>query len=115
MIAVAKLMLALIGLSSRGWGSPSVRLTTGAGAPARQDQRPDQADHRGPQLVSARVPHVQGRGLVRAWNRAVQHHESQPAGKTNNQTSFGSSLLKNNMEVQAAMELQRHLDETGVH
>jgi hypothetical protein len=38
-----------------------------------------------------------------------------PSRKTNNQASFGSSLLKNNMEVEAAMELQRHLDETGVH
>jgi hypothetical protein len=39
--------------------------------------------------------------------------------KTNNQDSFGGSLLKNNMEVEAAMELQRHpaacLDETGGH
>jgi hypothetical protein len=34
--------------------------------------------------------------------------------KTNNQASFGGSLLKNNMEVEAAMEMQRHLDETGV-
>ena len=33
--------------------------------------------------------------------------------KTNNQASFGGSLLKNNMEVEAAMEMQRHLDETG--
>ena len=38
-----------------------------------------------------------------------------PARKTNNQASFGGSILKNNMEVEAAMELQRHLDETGVH
>ena len=50
-----------------------------------------------------------------------------PARKpeTNNQASFrvGGSLtgslrllrLKNNMEVEAAMELQRHLDETGLH
>ncbi len=38
-----------------------------------------------------------------------------PSRKTNNQASFGSSLLKNNMEVEAAMELQLHLDETGVH
>ncbi len=38
-----------------------------------------------------------------------------PSKKTNNQASFGGSLLKNNMEVEAAMELQRHLDETGVH
>jgi hypothetical protein len=34
---------------------------------------------------------------------------------TNNQASFGGSLLKNNMEVEAAMEMQLHLDETGVH
>ena len=27
--------------------------------------------------------------------------------KTNNQASFGGSLLKNNMEVEAAMELQQ--------
>jgi hypothetical protein len=38
-----------------------------------------------------------------------------PPRKTNNQASFGGSLLKNNMEVEAVMELQRHLDETGVH
>ena len=31
------------------------------------------------------------------------------AQKTNNQASFGGSILKNNMEVEAAMELQRHL------
>ena len=39
------------------------------------------------------------------------------AKKTNNpgQASFGGSLLKNNMEVEAAMEIQQHLDETGVH
>jgi hypothetical protein len=37
-----------------------------------------------------------------------------PSRKTNNQASFGGSLLKNNMEVEAAMEMQRHLDETGV-
>ena len=35
------------------------------------------------------------------------------ARKTNNQASFGMSLLKNNMEVEAAMELSRHQDETG--
>jgi hypothetical protein len=40
-----------------------------------------------------------------------------PSRKTNNQASFCGSLLKNNlnMEVEAAMELQWHLDETGVH
>jgi hypothetical protein len=37
------------------------------------------------------------------------------AKKTNNQASISGSLLKNNMEVEAAMEMQRHLDETGVH
>ena len=29
-----------------------------------------------------------------------------PSKKTNNQASFGGSLLKNNMEVEAAMELR---------
>ena len=38
-----------------------------------------------------------------------------PSKKTNNQASFGGSILKNNMEVEAAMELQRHLNESGVH
>jgi hypothetical protein len=38
-----------------------------------------------------------------------------PARKTNNQASFGGSILQNNMEVEAAMELSRHLDETGLH
>ena len=39
-----------------------------------------------------------------------------PSKKTNNQASFGGSILKNNMEVEAAMdsELQQHLDESGV-
>ncbi len=32
--------------------------------------------------------------------------------KTNNQASFGGSILKNNMEVEAAMELQRHWTRT---
>ncbi len=35
--------------------------------------------------------------------------------KTNNQALFGGSLLKNNMEVEVAMEMQLHLDENGVH
>ena len=34
--------------------------------------------------------------------------------KTNNHASFGGSLLKNNMDVEAAMEMQLHLDETGL-
>jgi hypothetical protein len=37
------------------------------------------------------------------------------ARKTNNQASFGGSILKNNMETEEAMELARHLDETGLH
>jgi len=35
------------------------------------------------------------------------------AKNTNNQASFGMSLLKHNQNVEAAMELSRHLDETG--
>ena len=46
---------------------------------------------------------------------AVKTKPEAKTRKTNNQASFGSSLLKNNMEVEAAMEMQRHLDETGVH
>jgi hypothetical protein len=34
--------------------------------------------------------------------------------KTNNHASFGGSLLKNNMDVEAAVEMQRHLEETGL-
>ncbi len=43
--------------------------------------------------------------------------KTKAAKKTNNQASFGGSLLMNNMEVEAAMEMQRHLDsdETSVH
>ena len=33
-----------------------------------------------------------------------------PARKTNNQASFGGSLLKNNMKVETAMEMQLHLE-----
>ena len=46
---------------------------------------------------------------------AVKPETRAKTRKTNNQASFGGSLLKNNMEVEAAMEMQRHLDETGVH
>ncbi len=34
--------------------------------------------------------------------------------KTNNQALFGSSLLKNNLEAEAVMELPLHRGETGV-
>ena len=34
--------------------------------------------------------------------------------KTNNQASFGGSILKANMEVEAAIELAHDLDETGI-
>ncbi len=37
-----------------------------------------------------------------------------PAQKINNQASFGSSLLKNNIEVGAALKMQRHLDEISL-
>ena len=36
------------------------------------------------------------------------------AKKTNNQASFGGSILKANMEVEAAIELGHDLDETGM-
>ena len=36
------------------------------------------------------------------------------AKNTNNQASFGMSLLKHNQNVEAAIELSRHLDEKGV-
>ncbi len=35
--------------------------------------------------------------------------------KTNNQASFGGSILKANMEVEAAVELEHDLDATGMH
>ena len=37
------------------------------------------------------------------------------AKNTNNQASFGMSLLKHNQNVEAAMELSLHLDEKGLH
>jgi hypothetical protein len=37
------------------------------------------------------------------------------ARKTNNQASFGSSILKANMEVEAAIELAHDLDATEMH
>ena len=39
---------------------------------------------------------------------AVKTKPEAKTRKTNNQASFGGSLLKNNMEVEAAMEMQRH-------
>jgi len=37
-----------------------------------------------------------------------------PAKKTNNHSeSFGKSILKNNMEMEAAMELALHADRSG--
>ncbi len=37
------------------------------------------------------------------------------ARKTNNQAPFGCSILKANMEVEAAVELAHDLDATGMH
>ena len=37
-----------------------------------------------------------------------------PSKKTNNHASFGGSLPKNNMDVEAAKEMQRHLDKKGL-
>ena len=37
------------------------------------------------------------------------------AKKTNNRASFGGSILKANMEVEAAVELAHDLDATGMH
>ena len=37
------------------------------------------------------------------------------ARKTNNQASLGGSILKANMEVEAAVELAHDLDATGMH
>ena len=37
------------------------------------------------------------------------------AKKTNNQASVGGSILKANMEVEAAVELAHDLDQTGMH
>ena len=37
------------------------------------------------------------------------------ARKTNNQASFGGSILKANMEVEAAVELAHDLDASGMH
>jgi hypothetical protein len=36
------------------------------------------------------------------------------AKKTNNQASFGGSILKANMEVEAVIELAHDLDKTGM-
>ena len=64
-------------------------------------------------------------GRIRIISTSVT--ETRPGIMMNNQASesesFGGSLrvllrvrlVKNNMEVEAAMELQRHLDETGAH
>jgi hypothetical protein len=37
------------------------------------------------------------------------------ARKTNNQASFGGSILKANMEVEVAVEPAHDLDATGMH
>ena len=37
------------------------------------------------------------------------------ARKTNNQASFGGSILKANMDLEAAVELAHDLDATGMH
>ena len=37
------------------------------------------------------------------------------ARKTNNQASFGGSILKANMEVEVEVELAHDLDATGMH
>ncbi len=46
---------------------------------------------------------------------AVNLKTNLKAKKTNNQASFGGSILKANMEVEAAIELAHDLDATGMH
>ena len=50
-------------------------------------------------------------GLNNVYKSSVKTKER----KTNKQASFSSSLLQNNMEVEEAIELALHLDETGLH
>ncbi len=51
-----------------------------------------------------------------SWRRTIASRRDRATGwGTHSGPSSGGSLLKNNMEVEAAMELQRLLDETGVH
>ncbi len=45
---------------------------------------------------------------------AVKTPVKTKAKKTNNQASFGGSILKANMEVEAAIQLAHDLDETGM-
>jgi hypothetical protein len=45
---------------------------------------------------------------------AVKTKAKKTVANRDNQASFGGSLLKNNLEVEAAMEMQLQLDETGV-
>ena len=76
-------------------------------------------------LVTYFLPHAVSFTPFLSFNwpgRGLQHGTDGPQrrgllsnNKTNNQASFGGSLLQNNMEVEAAIELARHLDETGLH
>jgi hypothetical protein len=56
-----------------------------------------------PRTISANVTESRMKTVVKTKAR-----------KTNNQASFGGSILKANMEVEAAVQLVHDLDETGM-
>ena len=76
----------------------------GAAAAARLPVRPGQ------QTVGHSAP-----GSPRGSAPRPAEPQAGPAPAEPQAAEFSGSILKNNMEVEEAMELQRHLDETGVH
>ena len=62
-----------------------------------------------------RMTHSLHGGNDTGLNNVYKSSVKTKARKTNNQASFSSSLLQNNIEVEEAIELARHLDETGLH
>ena len=76
---------------------------------ALDDALGGQLRHRGPH-----PDHVDGDSTPRQVTEGrYKSAVKTKARKTNNQASFGGSLLQNNLEVEAAIEMARHLDETG--
>ena len=98
-------------LASRRYDGSTSRKTEGSMADTLQCNLWRRAQPETPHRMTHSLHGGNDTGLNNVYKSSVKTK----ARKTNNQASFSSSLLQNNIEVEEAIELARHLDETGLH
>ena len=98
-------------LASRRYDGSTSRKTEGSMADTLQCNLWRRAQPETPHRMTHSLHGDKDTGLNNVYKSSVKTK----ARKTNKQASFSSSLLQNNMEVEEAIELALHLDETGLH